>query len=116
MNYNIHAIMYAYYGVRAIGWRTPKWVSASVTTMQIAQMLIGCYIAFDIYNVKARGEFCQQTQAHLRFSIIVYCSYLILFMRFFYEAYLKSGKGKREAAELKMEMANGGENHKIKAN
>lgn len=94
MNYIVHTIMYAYYGMRAIGWRTPKWVSASVTTLQITQMLIGCYIAFDIYNAKATGEFCQQTETHLRFTIIVYFSYLVLFVQFFYDAYLKSGKKK----------------------
>jgi len=136
MNYSVHGVMYTYYGVRAIGWRTAKWISVTVTTMQISQMLVGCYIAYDIYTAKAHGEFCQQTPIHLRFTIIVYFSYLILFVQFFYEAYLKRGRGRAKKAmattngeesaavtnglatkqkrETQNGLANNNENHKTK--
>jgi elongation of very long chain fatty acids protein 6 len=95
MNYNVHALMYAYYGARALGWPSPKWIAATVTSLQITQMLVGCYIAFHIYMTKATGHFCQQTEPHLRFTILVYLSYLLLFLHFFYKAYLKPSPKKK---------------------
>jgi len=116
MNYTIHAIMYTYYGLRAMSIRTPKWISASITSMQIGQMVVGCYIAYHVYDAKANGSFCQQTHKHLRFTIFIYFTYLVLFLHFFYQAYLSKGK-QRASARFDRATNNGianGESKKLK--
>jgi hypothetical protein len=91
MNYTVHACMYSYYALRSCGWRFPKWIPMSITSMQLAQMIIGCLVSFMAYRVKAKGQFCQQTYENLYFSFAIYFSYFLLFARFFYDVYLKRG-------------------------
>jgi len=91
MNFNVHAIMYSYYALRSCGWRFPKWIPMSITCMQLAQMVLGCIVNFEVYRTKSSGQFCQQTYENLFFSFAMYFSYFVLFVHFFYEAYLKKG-------------------------
>jgi len=95
MNYTVHAVMYTYYALRAIGVRgIPKWVPLTVTTMQLAQMVAGCVIALNSYYIKTYTQrSCQQSYSNLYFSASIYGSYFLLFAHFFYKAYLcRSGK------------------------
>jgi len=91
MNYHVHAFMYSYYALRSFGWRFPKWIPMSVTCMQLSQMVVGCFIAIEAYRIKINGGFCQQTYENLYFSFGIYFTYFLLFVRFFYDAYLKKG-------------------------
>jgi len=89
MNYHVHAIMYTYYALRSRGWRFPKWFPMSITCMQIAQMVVGCFIAIRVFIAKCHGQFCQQTDSNLWFAFAIYLSYFLLFANFFYQAYFR---------------------------
>jgi len=91
MNYNVHAVMYTYYALRARGFRFPKWFPMTITCLQISQMVVGCFIATQVYRVKSNGQFCQQTEESLYFGFVIYLSYFMLFANFFYQAYFYKG-------------------------
>ncbi|KAL2435107.1 hypothetical protein ABEF95_013240 [Exophiala dermatitidis] len=46
VNSGIHAIMYTFYLLAAIGLRMPKWLKQSLTTLQITQFVVGASFAF----------------------------------------------------------------------
>lgn len=93
MNYTVHAFMYSYYALRALRFRIPRPISMSITSLQIVQMVFGTFVNVWAYQIKSRGDFCQATLHNLRYSLMMYASYLILFSYFFYNAYL-APKGK----------------------
>ncbi|KAL8593223.1 hypothetical protein ACOMHN_009878 [Nucella lapillus] len=88
MNYIVHSVMYSYYALRALRYNIPKWISIIITSLQITQMVIGVSINVMIYQIKGRGEFCQQSFENLRYSSMMYFSYFILFAHFFYTTYI----------------------------
>ncbi|EGT33792.1 CBN-ELO-4 protein [Caenorhabditis brenneri] len=94
MNYFAHSLMYTYYTVSAIGYRMPKWVSMTVTTVQTVQMLAGVGITWMVYKVKADYKLpCQQSMANLYLAFVIYVTFAILFIQFFVKAYIvKSAK------------------------
>lgn len=99
MNYLVHSIMYSYYALRAMRFNIPKAVNILVTSLQLTQMIIGVLINIWIYQIKGRGEFCQQSYDNLRYSSIMYFSYFILFAHFFYTTYViekPKGEGKKQ--------------------
>ena len=53
MNYSIHTAMYAYYALRAMRFRVPKFVSMAITAAQLIQMVVGCTINTFAYQVIA---------------------------------------------------------------
>jgi elongation of very long chain fatty acids protein 6 len=91
MNYTVHAVMYTYYTICSSGFRFPKWCSASITTMQLMQMLIGCVVQVYSYSQLKQGNFCLQTWENVYMGTAMYASYLALFAHFFYMAYMKPG-------------------------
>lgn len=88
MNYTVHSLMYTYYALKAMGFGIPRQISMGITVLQLTQMIIGCVINVFIYQVKGRGEFCQQSYENLRYSTMMYFSYFVLFAQFFYSAYM----------------------------
>jgi len=46
VNSGIHAVMYTFYLLSALGIRVPKWFKQSLTTLQITQFVIGATYAF----------------------------------------------------------------------
>ncbi|CAD5220929.1 unnamed protein product [Bursaphelenchus okinawaensis] len=89
MNYGVHALMYSYYALRAAQFRVPRLIAMTVTVLQIAQMVMGVYIGYRVFNIKSAGQSCQQTNENLYFSFLIYFSYFCLFCHFFYKAYLR---------------------------
>jgi len=96
MNYIVHAFMYTYYALRAARISIPKFVNMVITAMQISQMLIGCYVSYEAYQVKKRGGYCQQTYKHIQYGMIMYFSYFLLFAHFFYSSYLAKLDAKKK--------------------
>ncbi|KAH7128818.1 GNS1/SUR4 family-domain-containing protein [Dendryphion nanum] len=45
VNSGIHALMYSYYTISALGVRVPQAIKRSLTTLQITQFLVGCTFA-----------------------------------------------------------------------
>uniref|UniRef100_A0A0K0DHW1 Elongation of very long chain fatty acids protein n=1 Tax=Angiostrongylus cantonensis TaxID=6313 RepID=A0A0K0DHW1_ANGCA len=99
MNYGVHALMYAYYALRALRLRLPKAIAMMVTVLQISQMIMGIAIGVTVYRVKKSGEHCQQTWENLGLCFLIYFTYFLLFCNFFYHAYLK--RNNRYAVEKK---------------
>lgn len=89
MNYTVHSFMYTYYACRSSGMKLNKWLQMLLTTLQLVQMVIGCYIALSAYFIKLRGEQCSQTYENLYFCFFIYFTYFLLFAKFFYDAYIK---------------------------
>lgn len=89
MNFTVHAFMYTYYTLRALRYRIPRWVQVGITSMQIAQMAVGCFTFVYYYWLRMNGHYCQMTPRGAFWGSIMYASYFILFAMFFYKTYMK---------------------------
>jgi len=88
MNYFVHSVMYTYFALRAIRVRVPKAVAMGITSLQLLQMVVGCYINYQAFQFKQSGRECSVSDSNLMYSSLMYTSYFVLFARFFYNAYL----------------------------
>jgi len=111
MNYAVHAIMYSYYSLAMVG-KLPTW-GPLVTILQILQMVIGTGIsAYTIYlsvaypmtaayfttvpaggdvspsAVAAVGVGCVQNTNSAVLSMVLYSTFLYLFVRFFVHRFI----------------------------
>jgi elongation of very long chain fatty acids protein 6 len=109
MNFTVHSFMYTYYALRAMKFRLHKFVNMFITSLQIAQMLMGVVVIIKAYEYKSQGHYCQMSWENMRYCSIMYISYLVLFAYFFYNAYLKpkASTVKRESAEKLVNHVNG---------
>jgi len=98
MNYTVHSFMYAHYALRALKIRIPKPISMLITIGQLMQMVVGCYVNIYVYNTKSAGIYCGVSYENVRVSLLMYFSYFLLFLQFFYKAYVD--KKARTAANL----------------
>jgi len=89
MNYGVHSIMYTYYAFRALRFKFPRFVNIIITSLQIAQMILGVALNFYAYNILSQGRYCSATQQGLKLGFMMYFSYLVLFSQFFYNVYIK---------------------------
>lgn len=98
MNYFAHSVMYTYYALAAYGLRMPKWVSMCVTTIQTAQMLAGVGVSYAVYRIKTESSLpCQQSMVNLYLAFLIYVTFAVLFLHFFYRAYIaRSAKSKTQ--------------------
>ncbi|MFH4974524.1 hypothetical protein AB6A40_001233 [Gnathostoma spinigerum] len=90
LNLVVHTVMYCYFGVRALHIRTPRAVAQFITTIQIIQFVISCYIFGHLFYIKYTDSVpgCQVTGNVIIIGGIMYLSYLYLFGEFFYNAYI----------------------------
>jgi hypothetical protein len=92
MNYLVHAIMYSYYALTAIGYRLPKPMAMLITTLQIVQMILGCYVTSRAYYLRSHGASCETTTESAQWALLMYSSYFLLFAHFFVKAYFSPKK------------------------
>jgi len=91
MNLTVHSIMYFWYtlaaanGLLADGLKPGKLLSLLLTLLQIVQMLLGATVTFYIASVPIHE--CLNYFAVNLLGVVIYTSYLFLFVRFFYSAY-----------------------------
>lgn len=97
MNYIVHSVMYTYYAFKSIGFKLPRSLSMFITTLQLAQMLIGLYITSYVYVEKFEERPCEMAQFGLYISLIMYLSYFLLFLNFFVRSYLGSMVSEKDA-------------------
>ncbi|XP_038052974.1 elongation of very long chain fatty acids protein 6-like [Patiria miniata] len=90
MNYFVHGLMYPYFGVRAAGYRLPKFVAMTITSLQIVQMLMGNVLVIHAAVMHFNGVSCHISHWVLAVSIALYFSYMVLFAQFFHSAYFGS--------------------------
>lgn len=101
MNYFVHSVMYFYYAVRASGtYRPPVWVNMVITSLQLAQMVMGVTVNLYIFlNMRADpGWYCdgiiESSFFYVYVAFAMYFSYFVLFAHFFYTSYLCKSKVK----------------------
>eukprot|EP00388_Colpodella_angusta_P046216 GDKK01068614.1.p1 GENE.GDKK01068614.1~~GDKK01068614.1.p1 ORF type:complete len:316 (-),score=71.31 GDKK01068614.1:618-1565(-) len=119
MNYTVHAVMYFYYYLAAIGKR-PKW-DKFVTTIQITQMIFGTYWTIRIFFLRrAYGTMttipanltaesfnsafiekygCQVAEYSAYCGVAMYTAYLLLFVQFFVKRYVFGSSKKTVKSE-----------------
>jgi len=88
MNYCVHSLMYSYYALRALKFKVPRFVNVTITGLQTLQMFIGVGLSIYVFGLKIRDLPVQQTWGNLAFINVMYLSYLYLFSKFFYDAYI----------------------------
>jgi hypothetical protein len=88
INYGVHALMYFYYFLTAMGHR-PTWAQM-VTNLQITQMFMGIGICLSTFYYKFYATGCSVTDRSLYAGLVIYGSYLILFMDFAAKRYSKA--------------------------
>ena len=80
--------MYSYYALKALKFRVPRWIAMSITTAQLAQMVMGAVVNIWAYQVKQAGNECHVSYDNIKISLLMYTSYFVLFARFFRKAYV----------------------------
>lgn len=93
MNYAVHAFMYFYYYLMAIH-KKPKFLNAMyITVAQISQMVVGVavtlasiYLLFFDKDAMSTEE-CKLKPVNIVAALIMYGSYLALFLEFFLKRY-----------------------------
>jgi len=110
MNFVVHSIMYTYYAFRALRYRVPKIIAITITSLQLIQMIVGCAVNYLAFSYKQNGMQCRVSDTNLKLSLLMYCSYFVLFARFFYNAYLG---GKSERKEQKLSQTKLGESENL---
>jgi hypothetical protein len=91
MNYGVHAVMYFYYFLMAIKVR-PPWAMI-VTGLQISQMFLGVIVTvLGFLYVNTAG--CHIPHSNNIAAFLMYGSYLLLFLQFFFTRYFFGAKKK----------------------
>jgi elongation of very long chain fatty acids protein 6 len=98
VNGTVHTIMYFYYFLTELGFR-PKG-AVVITTIQITQMVIGIIInAFWAHRFFNEGNCqCKSPLLMMSAALVMYASYLYLFLQFFFNKYTASPKKDNAAA------------------
>ena len=94
LNLVVHALMYSYYALAAMG-RRPRWAFL-LTLLQIAQMVVGMSLAAAVYSYWSAGLPCFQTPENLAAGLSMYASYFVLFTLFALNRYYYAPKTKSE--------------------
>lgn len=106
LNLIVHTVMYFYFAVRAMHFKTPRYVAKFITSIQIIQFIINVAIFGHLFYIKyyETVPYCNVTWNVLTIGGLMYLSYLYLFMDFFYNAYIVrkpvGGVTKSEIADL----------------
>jgi len=96
INFGVHAVMYSYYTLKAMRFRIPSSVAKSITILQLAQFFIGLLFVFIGIWALWTGTECGMNQTQINTGLIMYGSYFILFLNFFYHRYLAPMKNKEQ--------------------
>ena len=80
--------MYSYYALRAAGFKVPSHVAQLITVSQISQMFVGVYINVVAYRAHINGWDCDVNMNAFYMGVVIYGSYLALFINFFVRRYI----------------------------
>ena len=95
MNYGVHAVMYFYYFLMAVKCKPKAFKALYITIFQISQMVVGVVVtATGSYVLWVKQvDPCWLSDDNNVAALIMYGSYLILFLDFFFQRYrMKSSK------------------------
>ncbi len=88
MNLAVHAIMYTYFTLKGFGVNVPSFVAQVITSLQLAQFAMSLLCVVVAGMRLWFGEECYTTKEMIVFSLVLYGSYLLLFLNFFYHRYI----------------------------
>jgi len=86
MNYTVHAVMYFYYFLAAVS-KPPAW-GLFVTIMQTSQMVVGLTVVGTHLYLRGSVPNCDAPLFNIGCAILMYGSYLYLFLEFFAKKYI----------------------------
>lgn len=96
INFGVHGFMYSYYMLKSMGFRILPSVAKAITILQLTQFVVGLGLVFTGLWMRWLGLACGMNDVHIRAGLIMYGSYFILFLNFFYKRYInppsKAGK------------------------
>lgn len=95
MNYTVHSFMYIYYLLVILKVKVYRYIKIFITIIQIMQMLIGVLINTMALYAKYYNVDCQVTYTNICLSYLLYLSYAMLFIRYFYITYIVSDQHKQ---------------------
>lgn len=87
MNFMIHSLMYTYFAMKALGVRMPRVFAMVITLSQVVQMIFGLFLTIYAVNEKRNGRPCATSDLTSNVSLVLYGTYLILFLNFFVRSY-----------------------------
>ena len=90
MNSFVHVFMYSYFAASSLSIRLPKLVAMFITSIQILQMLGGICVVLYSHNRLANGHHCEVDPSVITYSLLMYASYFLLFLKYFYDSYLRA--------------------------
>lgn len=89
MNFAVHSFMYIYFSMKGFGVNIPSVVAKAITSLQLLQFFIGLVCVAIAAGRLWVGEVCNSAMDFTLFGLVIYGSYLILFLNFFYHRYVK---------------------------
>jgi len=92
LNLVVHSFMYSYYALKVLRIRIPRWVSISITSLQLVQMMLGVFVTIYAYWAKSQNPDCCVFDQAITIAATIYVSYFVLFLNFFIKVYV-SNKG-----------------------
>ena len=102
-NATVHGFMYTYYALKASKLLTiPSWVNIFITFSQMLQMVIGILVNMYALHALNAGKECSTYHRNIHVSLMMYFSYFMLFVNFFYNAYFKKKRhlpGKKDVGD-----------------
>lgn len=108
MNYAVHSLMYFYYFLMAVHLKPKTFKAMYITVAQISQMVvgttlttIGCYYLWWKTPNDGSGVACWLTWDNNIAGLVMYGSYLLLFVKFFFQRY--HVKATKKSRPLKVE-------------
>ncbi|CAG0888131.1 unnamed protein product [Cyprideis torosa] len=105
MNFFVHSLMYLYYALRAMGYKISRKISIGLTLLQISQMFLGIYLNVVAYQLKKVYPKCKVDFMDFVACTVMYSSYCVLFMWYFYQTYL-TPHGRKSYKDVKADPAN----------
>ena len=88
-NVLVHSVMYSYYTLKATGFHIPRAVAQSVTVLQLVQFVLGLTVITSGLLQKNSGVECEGSYRLFYAGVALYMSYLVLFLNFFYQRYVR---------------------------
>ncbi len=91
INYLIHTIMYSYYALRSMGLPVPSSIAQLITVLQIVQMLLGTFL--NVLSLRKSDYFNCEVQYSVAYcGLGIYFTYMVLFIKYFYQRYIQKTK------------------------
>ncbi|KAF8372927.1 hypothetical protein PRIPAC_79356 [Pristionchus pacificus] len=106
INLGVHTIMYFYYGVRAWGVKTERWVSKMITLTQIVQFISSSIFGAHFFHALFTGNLGDCAAKIDAVSVIgglVVGSYLYLFLQYYRDAYYRNDSPTKKKVEEPVE-------------